>query len=198
MEQEKELTSQESLALITKMISRARRDYLDTGLSALLWGSVIIICSLVTFANYYLQWRILDYIWLLTIGAVAPQVIIAIREGKKRKHQSYEEPLVYGLWISFGISMFVLSYVLSTAAPSANEAAIFLTVYGIPTFTMGIARRFKPMLFGGLACWVLAIASLYSPFPYVMLYLTAGALVAWFIPGLIIRKCYLNAKQQHV
>jgi hypothetical protein len=197
MEQEKELTSQESLAIITQMINRTKRDYLDTGLSSLLWGSVIIVCSLVTFANYYLQWPILGYIWFLTIGAVAPQVIIAIREGKQRKHKAYDEPLMNGLWISFGVSMFILSYVLSTA-PAPNETAIFLTIYGIPTFAVGLGRKFKPMLYGGLACWVFAVLSLYSAFPYVMLYLTAGALIAWFIPGLIIRQRYLKAKKQHV
>ena len=197
MEQEKELTSQESLALITQMINRTRRDYIDTGLSALLWGSVIIVCSLTTFANNYLRWPALDYIWLLTIGAVVSQVIISIRERKRRRHRSYDEPLSNGLWTSFGISMFVLSYVLN-AYPSPSLVAVYLTVYGIPTFTTGIGRNFKPMLIGGLACWVFAILSLYCPFPYVMLYLTAGALVAWFIPGLILRKCYLKAKQQHV
>src|ERR1700744_319758 len=130
MEQEKELTGEESLALITKMINRAKRDYYDTGLSALLWGSVITVCSLVTFANYYLKWQVLDYIWFLTIAAVVPQIIIGIREGKRRKHRTYEEPLMDGLWTSFGISMFLLSYVLAVS-PSANEAAIFLTIYGI-------------------------------------------------------------------
>jgi hypothetical protein len=197
MEQEKELTSQESLALIAQMINRAKKDYFDTGLSSLLWGSVIIVCSLATFANYYLQWPVLDYIWFLTIGAVAPQVVIAIREGKMRKHHSYEDALSNGLWIGFGVSMFVLSFVLN-AFPSQNQVAIYLTIYGIPTFAMGIGRNFKPMLIGGPACWVFAILSLYCPFPYVMLYLTAGALIAWFIPGLILRNCYLKAKQQHV
>ncbi|HEV2479300.1 MAG TPA: hypothetical protein VGS79_06540 [Puia sp.] len=197
MEQEKELTGEESLELIARMISKARRDYYDTGLSALLWGSVITICGLTTFANYYLQWPALDYIWFLTIAAVAPQVIIAIREGKQRKHRSHEEPLMYGLWISFGISMFLLSYVLAIA-PSPNEAAIFLTAYGIPTFTCGIGRNFRPMLYGGLACWVFAILSMHCPYPYVMLYITAGGLVAWFIPGMILRKRYVKAKQQHV
>ena len=197
MEQEKELTGEESLALIAKMISRARRDYYDNGLSGLLWGSVIIICSLTTFANAYLQWPVLDYIWFLTLGAVAPQVIIAIREGRRRRHTSYEEPMMDGLWISFGLSMFVLSYVLAIA-PSAHEGAIFLTAYGIPTLTTGIGRKFKPMLIGGVACWAFAILSLYCRDPYSILYLTAGALIAWFIPGLILRKRYLKAKQQHV
>jgi hypothetical protein len=38
MEQEKELTSQESLELITRMIRRAKDDYRETGISALLCG----------------------------------------------------------------------------------------------------------------------------------------------------------------
>jgi hypothetical protein len=88
--------------------------------------------------------------------------------------------------------------VLATTPPSANETAIFLTIYGIPTFAVGLGRKFKPMLIGGVACWVFAVLSLHCPYPYVMLYLTAGALFAWFIPGLIIRQRYLKAKQQHV
>ncbi|HXB94777.1 MAG TPA: hypothetical protein VNU70_06450 [Puia sp.] len=197
MEQEKEFTSQESLALITKMINKTRRDYLDSGLSALLWGSVITICSLATFVNYKLNWRVLDYIWFLTIAAVVPQIIIAIREGKNRKHRAYEDDLMGGIWISFGISVFLLSYILSVYNVS-EQAPLYLMLYGVPTFATGYARRFKPMLIGGVACWVLAIVSHYTPYPYSMLCIAVAAQVAWFIPGLIIRKCYLKAKEQHV
>jgi hypothetical protein len=54
------------------------------------------------------------------------------------------------------------------------------------------------MIVGGIACWILAILSTFTPFPYEMLYLAAGAQLAWFIPGLILRKCYLQAKRKHV
>ena len=85
MEQEKELTGQESLALIAKMINKAKRDYRDSGLSSLLWGSVITFCSLAQYANIWLHWPYVEYIWFLTFGAVVPQIMIAIREGKTRK-----------------------------------------------------------------------------------------------------------------
>lgn len=197
MEQEKELTSQESLELITKMINKARRDYLDSGLSALLWGSVITFCSLVAFANTYLNWRALDYVWFLTIVAVVPQIIIAIREAKNRKHRAYDDDIMGGIWISFAIAVFLLSYFVNVYHVT-EQAPLFLILYGIPTFGTGYARRFKPMLVGGVACWVLAVISHYTPFPYVLLCITVAALVAWFIPGLILRKCYLKAKKQHV
>ncbi|HEV9036366.1 MAG TPA: hypothetical protein VGQ51_07100 [Puia sp.] len=195
--EEKELTGQESLALITKMINKARRDYLDSGLSALLWGSVITFCSLVTFANYWIKQPVFDYVWFLTIAAVVPQIIIAIREAKKRKHRAYDEDIMGGIWISFGIAIFLLSYI-TNAYQVNEEGPLFLTLYGVPTFATGYARRFKPMIIGGLACWLLAILCHYTPLPYKILCMTAAAQLAWFIPGLILRKCYLKAKKQHV
>jgi hypothetical protein len=82
--------------------------------------------------------------------------------------------------------------------PFSQETSVYLIFYSIPTFSIGIGRRFRPMLVGGIACWILAILSTLTPPPYQMLCLTAGAQFAWFIPGLMLRKCYLKAKKQHV
>lgn len=197
MEQEKELTSQESLELITRMISKAKDDYRETGVSALLWGSVISFCSLVTFCNYSLRWGWPDYVWLLTFVAVIPQIIIARQEKKKRKVKGYHDDLLGGVWLSFAISIFMISYFdMRYNLRLANS--LYLVIYGIPTFTTGYARQFRPMLLGGIACWVFAILSAFTPFPYTMLYTTAAAQVAWFIPGLILRRCYLKAKEENV
>jgi len=197
MEQEKELTKEQSLELITSMINKAKNDIFITGLSALLWGSVVIICSLVTYANYYLNWNILAYIWWLTAIAVVPQIVISIRESKEKKFKAREDDLYGGIWISYTIAIFLFSY-LAAAHPIEQVAAIYLTLYGIPTFATGYGRRFKPMLIGGIACWVFAVLSLYTPYPYIMFLLAAGGLLAWFIPGLILRNRYLKAKRQNV
>jgi hypothetical protein len=61
MEEEKQLTEQESLALITNMIQRAKSSYHESGLSILLWGSVVFIASIVT----YLQWE-----YVFSIGLI--------------------------------------------------------------------------------------------------------------------------------
>ena len=196
-EQEKELTGEQSLELITDMINKAKNDFFDTGMSALLWGSVVIICSLATYTNYYLKWPALDYIWFLTAVAVVPQIVISIREDRKRRYKAHEDDLIGGIWIGYAIAIFLFSY-LASVYPVRQEASVYLTLYGIPTFATGYGRRFKPMLIGGIACWVLAVISLYIPFPYIMFLVAAGGLLAWFIPGIILRKCYLKAKRQNV
>jgi hypothetical protein len=192
-----ELTGQESLELIARMIRKAKNDYFDTGLSALLWGSAVTFCSLVTFVNYWLHWAALDYVWFLLVAAVVPQVIIAIRESKDRRRKSYEDDLMSGIWISFGIAIFLFSYIVSRYQV-VQQAGLYLVIYGIPTFATGYARGFRPMILGGLACWIFAILSTFTPNPYTLLYLAVSAQLAWFIPGLILRKCYLKAKTQHV
>jgi len=195
MEQQKEMTGQESLELISRMINSARKNYYETGVSSLLWGSIITICSLVTFANYYWQLPGLGYIWFLTLAAVVPQIIISIRESKNRGFKSHDEDLMSGIWISFGIAMFLLSWVMAYMNVP-YQPPIYMVVYGIPTFTVGYGRRFRPMVIGGIGCWVLALFAVYASFPYIMLYMAAAAQLAWFIPGLILRKRYLKAKAQ--
>jgi hypothetical protein len=197
MEQDKELSSQESLALITQMIGRAKRDYLDTGLSSLLWGSVIPVCSLTVFVGVRLNMPVLNNVWFLTIFAAIAQGIIATREARARKHKSHDGELMGGLWLAFAVTMFLMGFVFGLY-PSPGEAAIYLAVYGVPTFATGYGRRFMPMLVGGIFCWVLALVSLRVGYPNTMLCVAAGALGAWFIPGLILRKRYLKAKEQHV
>src|ERR1700759_5061730 len=111
MLQDNELTGEQSLELIARMINKARKDYYDTGFSALLWGSVITFCALVTFANYYLHWDWLGYFWVLTFFAVVPQILIAIRESKARKHKGHDEDQMSGIWIAFAITIFLYSFV---------------------------------------------------------------------------------------
>jgi hypothetical protein len=197
IEHESTLTGEESLQLITAMISKAKNEFFDTGVSALLWGSVSTFCALVTFANYWLKWAALDYVSFLYVAAVVPQVVIGIREGRERRHKSHEGNLMGGIWLTFGISIFLFSYVVGVY-PFSQETSVYLILYGIPTFATGFGRRFRPMIIGGIACWVLAILSTFTPFPYQMLYLATGAQLAWFMPGLILRKCYLQAKRKHV
>jgi hypothetical protein len=197
MDQDKPLTEQESLELITRMINKTKNDYLETGLSALLWGSVISFCSLVSFVSYYLNWGWGEKVWWITYLAVIPQIIISYREKKNRKFKTYNEEAMGGIWISFGVSIFLLSY-FNGLFNIPHAGAVFLIIYGIPTFSTGYTRSFRPMIFGGIACWVFSVLSMYTPFPYSMLYNAAAAQLAWFIPGLILRKCYLKAKKQHV
>ena len=195
--EENDLSREQSLELIASVISQAKNDYYDTGISALLWGSIVIFCSLATYANATLHWPVLEWIWCLIVVAVVPQIIIAKREAKMRGYKSHVSDLSAGIWLSYGVAMFVFSYI-DAATHIPHDIPIYLTLFGIPTLATGYGRRFKPMIFGGLACWVLAILTVHIRYPDPLFLMAGGALLAWFIPGLILRKRYLKAKRQNV
>lgn len=200
-EYEETLSEQESLQLITTMINRAKTDFVETGISALMWGSIITICALVQFASYFYNIPWVGYIWWLTFIAVIPQLFIAARERKLRKYKTHEADAMSGIWIAFAITMFLLSFYINAIQlplDKLHPETLFLIIYGVPTFATGFTRRFTPMIIGGIACWLFAIASFFTPYPFNMLYYVAAAQVAWFIPGLILQRRYLKAKQQHV
>src|SRR3954452_18497995 len=106
MEHEKQLTETESLKLITSMISKAKNDYVDTGIAALMWGTIITFCGLVTFGNYWWNIKWLDNIWWLTAVAIIPQLIISNKERKRKKFKTYNDDAMGGIWISFAITLF--------------------------------------------------------------------------------------------
>lgn len=194
---ENDLSHKESLALIEEMIYKAKNAYHESGTSALLWGSTIMFCSAVSFVNTWLKIGWLNQVWLLTIVAVIPQIIISIREGKAQKFKSHTDDAQGGIWLSFGIAIFLASYYTNTVKVE-SASTIFLILYGMPTFATGMGERFKPMVVGGIVCWVCAIISIYVWFRYDTVLFFVSALFAWFIPGLLLRADYLKEKRKHV
>lgn len=197
MEERDDLSHKQSLQLIEEMIYKAKNSYHESGTSALLWGSIIMFCSAVSFANFWWQVDWLKQIWLLTILAVIPQIIISIRESRAQKFKSHTEDAIGGLWISFGVAIFLTSFYTNVFRPDGG-ASLFLILYGIPTFATGYAERFKPMIIGGIICWVGAVVSFYTSYRIDLVLFFIAAFFAWFLPGLILRSAYLKQRAKNV
>jgi hypothetical protein len=64
---------------------------------------------------------------------------------------------------------------------------LFLAIYGVPTFLSGIILRFKPLVWGGVSCWLLSVLSVIIPVEYHLLLVSAAMIVAWIVPGYLLR-----------
>jgi hypothetical protein len=219
MEQSKTLSESESLALITQMINKAKDSYHDTGLGAMMWGAVIAVCSLVKLSEIHFGYRLPFDIYLLTLVAIIPQVFITIKEKRERKVKSYDDAYMDYIWLGFGIAIFLMIHtvnlVFAGLRPLQEEyrllsgkesgfhfyefvSPFFLILYGLPTFITGAACRFKPMLWGGLFCWACCVITIYTPIKVDLLLTAASAILAWFVPGLIMEKEYRIYKKEQV
>jgi hypothetical protein len=197
MTNENQLTEQQSLEIITQMINKAKCEYEETGIGALLWGSLVSFCSLVTFGNFYWKIPLLNYIWFLTLFALIPQIIISVHAAKRKKYKTYSDEAMAAIWIGFAVALFLVS-IYNSKYNLPNAAALFMIMYGIPTFATGYIHQFKPMIVGGIIFWLFAVICFYVQFPYIMLFTAAASIIAWIIPGLILRRRYMNVKKNNV
>ena len=72
---------------------------------------------------------------------------------------------------------------------------LFLLLYGLPTFITGMGSRFKPMLIGGIICWVSCVIAVFTEYRIDLLLTAFSALAAWFIPGWLMEKEYRKYKR---
>ena len=193
--EENKLSENESLMLITEMISKAKSSYHSNGTGAIMWGIIIFFCSLFDFFQMQFKFDIGFDIWWLMFLAFIPQFYMMFKNGKKKNFVSYEETTMSYVWGAFGLSILMLMFFNNYYRPAHSES-LFLMLFGIPTFITGGMFRFKPMILGGLICWALFFISLYTDLKINMLLMALAACSAWLIPGIILRKkCSLQAQQ---
>lgn len=228
MTENKHLSEQESLRLITTMIEKARSSYHDTGIGALLWGSVVSVASILTYLQQVYHFRIGFDIWLVVLFAIIPQIVISIREKKQVKARKYEDDALNAVWLIFGISIFALN-AYQQIVPGETRTIIhaegwemmkhytdgskpdeillpfapsiysfYIMLYAFPTLVTGIVKKFKPMIVGGVLTYGCFILSLYTRAEYDWLLGGFAAIVCWLIPGIILRRKYLLQKQANV
>lgn len=217
MEQEKKLTEKESLELITMMINKAKESYHETGFSAIMWGAIVAVCSLVRLSELQFNYKLPFDIYLLAFVALIPQVYFSIKEKRERKVKSYDDIYMNYIWLAFGICIFLLIFIVNNVfsewgswvdefktatgkSPSFKFSEfvlpLFLMLYGMPTFVTGAACKFKPMLWGGIFCWVSAIVAVYTPAKIDLMLSAASAIFAWLIPGIVMEKDYRQYKAE--
>lgn len=183
----------DSLLLIDNMINQAKNRFTENGFLYLLWGWVILVCALFHFAALKLNlFKHPEWVWMITWAVVILQIIYLVKAKRKAKVKTYSDGIIDAIWICFGICMFVLAIVVGRFNLWMYMNSLVLLFYGIPTFLSGFVMRFTPLKLGGIVCWVLAIVSTYVGQIYYLLFIAAAVLIAWIIPGYLLRKRFKN------
>jgi hypothetical protein len=202
MDNNTNFSPQESLLLIDSMIKKAQSKFGENGHLYLLWGWVVFGCSLLQFVllhffNYQQHYRV----WMITWVVFVYQIFYLKKHKKQRTVKTYYDELVGYVWITFVIIMFLISFILGRLGQNINIyflpiTPILLALYGMPVFLSGIILRYRPLIIGGIGCWMLSmLANIFGskmPPDFEILFIPAAMLVAWIIPGYLMRKKYLQ------
>jgi hypothetical protein len=192
---EKEFTPEESLRLISQIITGAKRNVKYSSYYFILWGWVIIIASLTCFFvirhlvsirhfEHINFWASMSWVIPIFIG-----LIINIFYVKSNRHTELVKNkignIIRMLWYSnagaIAIGCFIASRINFYPAP------IIFIIVAIPTFITGYIIKFKPLMAGGVILALVSILSVYVMNEFQLLVTAGGMLAGYLIPGYMLR-----------
>lgn len=186
---EANLTHQQSMKIIQEMIATSKNNLKDNSFFYLLWGWLVLIASLSHFVllqiNYpyaFLPWPI-----LMTLGGIASG-IAGYRLGKKSKVMSHVDKMMVYLWYSFLVVILIM--IAMAIAQKINWSILnplIISLYGLGTFVSGGVLKFKPLIIGGICCWIIALVAFFVPMDYVLLLTALSVVVAYLVPGYLLK-----------
>jgi len=192
---EENFDPKQSLLLIESMINRAKDKFAEDGSMYLLWGWVVFVCSLTQFVlMHFFKYPYHYVVWFASWIIVIYQLVYIRKKIRRRRVRTYTGYILGYVWLTFVIVIFLLAFLIGRLTEGdyyMHISPILLTIYGIPIFLSGIILRFKPLVIGGIGCWILSIvAMLIENYDYQFLLIPLAMIIAWIIPGYLLRAKY--------
>lgn len=185
MEPSNELTANQSLELISRMIREAKGRVQANSFYYLLWGWVIVLANLGMFTLDRIGFERPYLIWLITIPAWIISIVWGFRNRRSSTTATHFERVSSALWFSLGVVIFTL--VAFGSKINYQLGPIILMISAIPTFTSGVILKFKPLVAGGVLFWIAGIVSFLLPREFQPLVGAVAITCCYLVPGYMIK-----------
>jgi hypothetical protein len=192
-----DFSPQQSLQIIQTMIDKARNSVADNSFYFLLWGWLVFIASIGQFILKVIvktEWH--PVVWNLMIVGSVISIFHSRKENNKKIVKSYVDESIAYLWMAIGITQGLLIFVFIRQGDWQDCYTFFILLYSIGCFVTGRILKFRPLVWGAIAGWLLAILTTFAGFDYNILIMALAILVSYIIPGYILRREY--REKQHV
>ena len=190
MQEEKELSPQQSLRLIHQMIINTKNTIGNDSPYFLLWGwAVLIGCLLQYYLKVVVGYPKFYYAWLITPLVLVANFFLIYRNVKYKKVKTFIDEANAYLWTAIGLSFLVLAFVF-TRIGWQYSFPFYILLYGVGTFISGSLIKFKPLVIGGLFCFPISALSVYTSFDTQTLLTAFAVLISYIVPGHILHYQY--------
>jgi hypothetical protein len=190
------MNEKEALLVIEEMISSTKQEVKDNGFYYILWGWLVFVSALIDYvllvylnnSNHALVWAI-----LMPMGGVV-SLFWGRKEKENRRVKTYLDEVIKHLTIAFSVSIFIVCFVMPMT--NNNWKAFFPTlmvIYAFGVFIFGGLLRYKPLIYGAIINWILAVVGYFCAYDWQLLLLALAVLCSFIIPGhLLNRRFYRN------
>ncbi len=183
------MTEQDSMKIIREMIATSKGNLKENSFFYLLWGWLVLVASLshyflirINFEYAYLPWPI-----LMTIGGIA-SVVQGIRLGKRSSVTTIIDKAMMYLWWGFLVVLLIILAMTSyNKIHWTSTYPLIIAMYGLGTFVSGGILKFKPLVIGGIACWVISIVAFFVAPINVLLLTALSIVISYLVPGYMLK-----------
>ena len=146
----KEMTAQESLSLISMMINNSRRAILqNSGKHFILWGILLTVMSLVIYELIHVtKTPIWNLLWFAMPLIGFPMAYFTIGKSKVEVPQNIISKQLHGIWLAYCAFAVVISAVFMFIAPQ-NLTLIIIMAFGFAECVSGITLKNWAIIVGG-------------------------------------------------
>jgi len=185
--EEKLMTGEESFKVITEMINKTRVSITQSSFHLLFWGWLIFACSL----SEFLLWKLTDcnnswYVWLFVIPGVFVSLIYGFVKGKREKVFTYGTAIHVWTWMAFLVSsiIFIIVYPMETG----SIGKYMLLLAAMPLLISGAVLRFRPLMWGAVSFWVLALVAHFGGSTVSGLAMPVAMIAGYLVPGYLLKR----------
>lgn len=181
------MTGEESLRVITEMINKTRVSIAQASFHLLLWGWLIFACSLSEFLLWkYADWTNSWYVWFFVIPGAIVSFVYGFARGKKERIFTYGTAIYVWTWIAFLFASVVFFIVFPLETGSV--AKYMLLMAGMPLLISGVIMKFRPMMWGAGAFWILSLVAHFGGDTISGLTMPVAMVIGYLVPGYLLRK----------
>ena len=204
MEQNKEMTAQESLSLITETLNNSRREIMRrSGKYYILWGALLTVFSLLV----YLLWKLTDKetwncLWFAMPVIGFPAARLIGRRDTDVHVQNDVSRITQGIWTLFGIfscavAAFTLIFaklgtnIVSTLVSVVGLSAEIVLIFGLAECACGVALKNWTMKVAGFITGIGGLVIYYIlGLGYEQMFIFTFAGLVLMVTGLLVKRQY--------
>src|SRR5437764_1134283 len=121
---EENFSPQQSLQVIQSMIEKAKNQFSENGFLYLLWGWLILFCSLGEFILIKIGYHQHYQIWFLAWAATIYQFFYIAKKRRKAKVRTYTDTIIGFVWFTFFIVLMLMIFMIANSS-DANYYKLF-------------------------------------------------------------------------
>ena len=174
------------------MIEKTKRDISNKSQYFLIWGWGTFLACIGQFILKVIFLYPYHYrVWWVIVPCFLLSTFTAFRNKRTQRVKTYVGETMSEFWMALGITFFVMIFIF-TKLGWENCYPFYIMLYGFGTFMSGRILKFRPLILGGVICWILAIVCVLVKYDYQILCTAAALLVSYIIPGHMLQKKFVK------